>query len=259
MGLDDILSRRAESNHGKQDGSKFFKLEDLINHGEDVADLIRKAKDRKEITETQYDDLLFRLSKRQEKEIMGASGTMDDLHHKKEEEKLNARKDTLTQTLNRFSLSGEIEGLVGKLNKSEQRKSPESVIFFYFDMLDFKTINDKYGHDAGDQALVVFSECLKQIFSRQEDKIFRLGGDEFGVASLITNSDIETFRKKIEGIINNLFINVNGENIFFGVSFGFSTLEKGGQKTTEELIKEADANMYRHKKGQKDVVLKHAS
>src|SRR6185437_16182130 len=54
---------------------------------------------------------------------------------------------------------------------------------FYFDMNDFKVINDTWGHAAGDEALVKMAEVLRLTF-RETDVIARMGGDEFVALAL---------------------------------------------------------------------------
>ena len=71
------------------------------------------------------------------------------------------------------------------LNVCKRMNRPASLLFF--DLNDFKPINDTYGHAEGDRALMSFAEVLRDAL-RESDVIGRLGGDEF--VALLTDSDI---------------------------------------------------------------------
>ena len=62
----------------------------------------------------------------------------------------------------------------------------EQAVFALLDLDDFKDINDKYGHDCGDRALIYFADKLRTTF-RFGDIIGRLGGDEFVVYMTLTS------------------------------------------------------------------------
>lgn len=62
----------------------------------------------------------------------------------------------------------------------QKGRSRESSIFLLFDIDNFKSINDKGGHQMGDLALMCLAELLQQEF-RSDSVVFRLGGDEFGI------------------------------------------------------------------------------
>jgi diguanylate cyclase len=84
-----------------------------------------------------------------------------------------ARRDPLTGLLNTRFLSETLEQTI----KSAQRRS-EPVTFVYFDIDDFKKINDIEGHQRGDEVLRLVGDAIRKI-SRAEDCCFRYGGDEF--------------------------------------------------------------------------------
>ena len=63
---------------------------------------------------------------------------------------------------------------------SQCNRHNERAILLYLDLDHFKAINDNYGHDCGDKALIEFSKMLSQVF-RETDIFGRLGGDEFAV------------------------------------------------------------------------------
>jgi diguanylate cyclase (GGDEF)-like protein len=115
-----------------------------------------------------------------------------------------------------------------------------------FDLDRFKQINDQYGHDAGDKALTLVASKCQQLL-RPTDVLGRIGGDEFAVFLLDTDSKsalkaAERLRKGIEKIkfsINKKTINLSG-------SFGVHT-SGTWDDNINEILKRADQSMYHAK------------
>lgn len=84
-----------------------------------------------------------------------------------------AREDPLTHTYNRRQFG---ETLIKEIERHRRKKEPLSI--FMIDLDEFKSINDTFGHSAGDEALVTLARYL-QSQSREYDHIARWGGDEF--------------------------------------------------------------------------------
>jgi diguanylate cyclase (GGDEF)-like protein len=112
----------------------------------------------------------------------------------------------LLQKLKRLAVLDELTGLYNRrgfkslatedLEKAIENK--HTVFIIYFDIDDFKTINDTYGHDKGDDALRWVSNKLISTF-RQNDILARFGGDEFVALGTIRNSDeIETIETRLK-------------------------------------------------------------
>jgi diguanylate cyclase (GGDEF)-like protein len=95
-----------------------------------------------------------------------------------------ARHDALTDLLNHASFTRELE-----LELERAKRYGSGVTLVFFDLDDFKEINDTYGHPAGDQALRRVAELLRGEL-RQSDLAGRMGGDEF--AALLVESDPNT-------------------------------------------------------------------
>ncbi len=116
----------------------------------------------------------------------------------------------------------------------------------YFDLDNFKPINDRFGHSEGDNALVTFANILRQTF-RESDIVGRMGGDEFVV--LMTGShDIEgkSASERLQIALNqHNQIAQKGYDLHFSV--GVSTYDPKKHATIDALIAEADAEMFAHK------------
>ena len=117
------------------------------------------------------------------------------------------------------------------------------------DLDRFKRINDQFGHDMGDQALIAFAQLLKSL-CRKSDLIFRTGGEEFLIVLPRTTTPIARH------IANRILREVRALEIAPGVSFTVSigvapllTEENGAQ-----LLKRADSHLYQAKSGGRDQV-----
>lgn len=86
-----------------------------------------------------------------------------------------AMQDSLTQLGNRRSFDEQIKRTMAQASRRHSR-----VGLILSDLNKFKTINDSYGHDIGDNVLVQFAEALRQSV-RDTDSVFRFGGDEFAI------------------------------------------------------------------------------
>jgi len=129
-------------------------------------------------------------------------------------------------------------------------RSGSRVGVLYIDLDDFKPINDRYGHFAGDRALVAVAERLSGIL-RASDTLARVGGDEF--IAVLTNvrdrSDIELVARKIlEGCLEPLPL--PGMDCRVGLSMGIAVYPDDS-RSIEELVSLADASMYRVKRERK--------
>ena len=130
------------------------------------------------------------------------------------------------------------------LSFCQRQKLPATLL--YFDLDAFKPINDNYGHQEGDRALLLFAEQLKGFF-RESDVCARVGGDEFVV--LLTNTDtlkaknaITRFKKALSMAQQTLQLAYKLE-----FSYGVACCQTGQQSNIDQLIHEADQAMYQHK------------
>ncbi|MFA7074566.1 MAG: GGDEF domain-containing protein, partial [Endomicrobiaceae bacterium] len=125
-----------------------------------------------------------------------------------------------------------------------------SMVIAIVDIDHFKSVNDQYGHIAGDMLLRQIADILRKRF-REIDIIARYGGEEFTILISQTNSQggfaiLEGIRKNIEN--EKFFIPVESYHptqIKKTISIGLTELKD--EKTTEELIKKADLALYKAK------------
>lgn len=135
------------------------------------------------------------------------------------------------------------------LNLEIERASQMSNVFsiFLLDLNGFKEINDSLGHKIGDDALIHFTNVVKQVL-RHEDFIFRLGGDEFLLLlKSVQPSDIDVVKKRIHSLLENNPLQVSeGQDLILKVSIGSSCYPEDSG-SMDELIQKADKAMYQAK------------
>ena len=147
---------------------------------------------------------------------------------------LDARIDPITEIYNRKSLEME----------TQKNKDIDTGIIF-IDLDNFKRVNDLYGHATGDNALKVIAQKIRRCV-REEDRVFRYGGDEFVV--LVKNANESILKSIIERIKSSFKepVKVNGNTFKISVSMGFSLYPKESQ-SLKEAIEIADRRMYKEK------------
>ena len=122
----------------------------------------------------------------------------------------------------------------------ERYDMPSAIIFF--DLNEFKAVNDRFGHGVGDQLLKMTGEVL-QAGVRDCDMVARLGGDEFGI--LLFKSDIEVARAKAQTLccrIAEQGIDMPTGRVNLSAAWGVSPCEPGD--TVEQVLARADRAMY---------------
>jgi diguanylate cyclase (GGDEF)-like protein/PAS domain S-box-containing protein len=165
-------------------------------------------------------------------DITDSARAREELEHR-------ATYDTLTHVHNRSSI-------LAVLQEQLEREDGHSTGVVYVDLDKFKPVNDMLGHAAGDELLVLVGERLK-LASRDSDVIGRLGGDEF----LIVLRDVPSSHVAMQ-VAERISMTVCGS---FELSCGEADLRasigvacgKHGAVTAEELVRQADAAMYRSK------------
>ena len=168
----------------------------------------------------------------------------------KQQEKVEfiAHHDNLTLLPNRRSLEKKVNEYIYEC--LEQRKK---FALYFIDLDGFKNVNDTLGHDIGDLLLKEVAKIFKDTL-REEDFVFRIGGDEFAIIIKYSNDEkyLKVIANKIiENINNPIFIKNHKINV--GCSIGISVFPKDAQDL-KNLLKYSDMAMYKAKQNGKNRV-----
>jgi diguanylate cyclase (GGDEF)-like protein/PAS domain S-box-containing protein len=181
------------------------------------------------------------------------SAFLHDISERKEAEarrEYESRHDMLTNLLNRRAL---LETL--PIAQGRAARTGKSMALLFIDLDGFKAVNDDLGHDAGDSVLRTVAARLQEVV-RKTDSVFRLAGDEFTV---LLESMTDTFtdaRQVADKIVAEVScpVAVDGSFAAVGASIGIAVFMPEGGASPEELIKEADRQMYAAKRAGKGQV-----
>ncbi len=157
-----------------------------------------------------------------------------------------AHTDVLTGLANNRAFYEQVDR---ESERSRRYRHPMSIA--YFDLDNFKTVNDQHGHDTGDAVLRTVAQVLRE-HVRKTDVVARLGGDEF--AGLFPETDYEAARALIQKIHPHLLHAMNRHQ--WPVTFSIGTLVFAHPlESNREMIKAADDLMYQVKKSGKNNLL----
>jgi diguanylate cyclase (GGDEF)-like protein len=223
------MRRRALAQAGAQAGIAQPKIDTAAFLGVSEAEMTPAVKGAVQTLLSEIDDLRGEVSR-----LKARLAEMEGL----------ADRDALTPLLNRRAFMRELN----RVRTFAQRYgSPASLI--YFDLDGLKRINDRFGHAAGDAALLTAAERLKANV-RESDVVARMGGDEFAV--ILVQADYETAQTKAAALATA----VERDPMAFGdwsaplhVSFGVCQISQ--EADPETLVAEADAAMYAHKRARR--------
>ena len=150
-----------------------------------------------------------------------------------------AHLDPLVPIANRRGLMRELETMIAR---HERHGSPAAVLFVDLDGL--KMLNDSFGHEGGDAALIHVAEQLLARRCAPTDCVARLGGDEFCI--LLDHADeasaIETAGRLANLVAGDDFL-FDGQPVPLSVAIGLTVIERGDTPTA--VLARADQAMYR--------------
>ena len=194
-----------------------------------------------ELQETHRSDEIGELARRFIQMQKQISAQITKLAHSHHEMELLARHDPMTGLPNRRLFQERLDEALARAHRSRQRFA-----ILFIDVDKFKHINDRFGHEAGDQVLKVIAQRLLEL-TRKVDTVARLGGDEFVVLLDSTESQesIAAFADKLIDNVNQP-IPYDGMLLDVGFSVGISQYPDHGS-TANELLSNADAAMYQAK------------
>lgn len=162
-----------------------------------------------------------------------------------DKEMISARLDPLTGIANRREF---LRALESELNRSNHLESIFSIA--YFDLDNFKTLNDTAGHSEGDRAIQAVASVLCQT-CRKMDFPGRLGGDEF--ALLLPQTDESTAQGVIQRFQERFSADMKNQGWELGVSIGIVSFQ-GDSLSSPQLLQAADRAMFKAKRAGKNRV-----
>jgi diguanylate cyclase (GGDEF)-like protein len=152
-------------------------------------------------------------------------------------------QDRLTDLNNRYALDAH---MIGCIRSHDSGKSTRKLYLVLMDVDGFKTINDRFGHLEGDNALKQLADALKEVTASHPRGLFvaRYGGDEFAaVIEAKKESAIGTFAEQLSAAIDKR----SGECEYaISVSLGYCEYKDG--MTVSEWVQGADDDLYRNKR-----------
>ena len=151
-----------------------------------------------------------------------------------------AHQDSLINLPNRRGFMRELERLVDRGNRYGH-----SAAMLFVDLDGLKMINDTFGHQAGDEALIQVAELLSRGV-RRSDVVARIGGDEFAI--LLESSDEQGAREtaaRLENMVCDCDFTHDGDVLPLSVAIGVAMID--GHDTPQSVIDRADEEMYRRK------------
>lgn len=166
---------------------------------------------------------------------------------------LESETDTLTGLLNRRTFDRNIEKIIAERTvpdsaspargrKNPARRKASAGAFHWLAIMDldhFKKVNDQYGHLYGDEVLLLMAHSMRNVF-RQQDKLFRFGGEEFVV--VLDRTSLENAREALERFRKTIEAHDFPQIGRVTVSIGFACLAKA--EVPSVMIGHADQALY---------------
>ena len=177
-------------------------------------------------------------------EVERLRSELDQTRRRYEELERDANLDPLVPVLNRRAFVREMGRLISFSGRYNMAAS-----LVYFDLNAFKTLNDTYGHAAGDAALMHVGNLL-MAHVRESDIVGRLGGDEFGI--ILASAPEEVAQKKAESLAELLAATpfaFEGHLLTLSAAFGAYEFKAG--ETAQLAMAHADQAMFRRKRSMK--------
>ncbi|EDM67650.1 MAG: sensor domain-containing diguanylate cyclase [Moritella sp.] len=156
-----------------------------------------------------------------------------------------ALTDELTGLNNRRGLS-----FLGEQRIKDARRAKQTIGIVYLDIDNLKQINDKQGHQVGDQCIITLANVLKEN-GRESDIIARIGGDEFIIMTSFNDESIHDVQ--LEALCSRILecYNLAASEYDVGeitsISYGYQTFDYERTTVLEDMIAQADRLMYRNK------------
>ncbi|CCE25469.1 sensor domain-containing protein [Methylotuvimicrobium alcaliphilum] len=176
--------------------------------------------------------------------ILGRLWIYEDITHERQTAQqllYLAEHDALTGLYNRHRFQEQLDHMIAMA-----RRNHDKFALIYFDLDEFKYINDNFGHRAGDTVLVRIAGEISVVL-REVEIFARLGGDEFAILSYLhPQNDISVLPNRINQAVASIPFRFRGTNIRLTTSVGLAFFPEHGE-TVEDLVAHADTAMYQAK------------
>lgn len=127
------------------------------------------------------------------------------------------------------------------------RREHKTFSVMIIDLDHFKSINDRYGHPAGDAVLKLFADVVNSV-ARRSDIIGRLGGEEFAIVLPSTStSEALEFSERLHHAIGQAVLKYQGSAIRYTASIGLSEYDTESEDSIDDLLARADLALYQAK------------
>ena len=157
-----------------------------------------------------------------------------------------AERDSLTGLFNRHRFQIELERML-----AESGRHAATSALLYFDLDEFKTINDHFGHTAGDSMLVRVAGEISGL-TRRNEMLFRLGGDEFAILlGAAETQQAEALAERVVRAIAQIPFRFEGQSLHISSSLGIAYYPQHAVDQ-DQLVACADAAMYQAKQAGKN-------
>ena len=172
------------------------------------------------------------------------------LGHAQDVSELREAQERLTQ----LAMTDDLTGLhnrrgflaYGAKTLADAVRHDKATAVLYVDIDGLKRVNDSFGHEAGTTLILGAADVLKNSF-RAADVLARIGGDEFVALATVSQPDANTITNRLKWHLDK-FNATAGLPYQLALSIGMAHMEPGSAKSLEDLVREADAIMYEHKR-----------
>jgi diguanylate cyclase len=186
-----------------------------------------------------------------EKELHASSQQVSDLKTQLESVRKESLTDPLTGIANRKAFDTELNAAI-----AESRLSGDKLALFMCDIDLFKSFNDTWGHQTGDQVLRLVANCLSENV-KGRDTAARYGGEEFSV--IVRQAGVEAALKLAEQIRAHVqskkLVKKSTGDVLGSITISIGVAELSGGEAAASLIQRADACLYRAKHAGRNCVI----
>lgn len=215
---------------------KAIKFEEVFRDGSSIFEWVYKSSSGEEIP---CEVTLVKITAEQDDMVVAYSRDLRELH----------QTLSLNDRLARLAYYDPLTGCASRarflelMEESFNNSTPDSMALMIYDIDYFKSVNDTYGHEAGDMVLKRVTKCIEKLIPKNA-LLGRFGGDEFMVLlDGFSRDEIVDFMKEYTQSISNLTFRHEGLTFTVTISIG-SGFKSGSDRNYHDLLKRADKALY---------------